>query len=139
MMGNEGCGVSKGTVGQDERGLLGCPVPASFFTIQNTCLMSRPERADARHSPPICCCTCQVETAGDTYIVSCGILDTSRGDGLLHVPEGPIDPLECARKVMAFAVDMLVAARTVTMPHNGEPITIRIGELLTQRPGARDL
>jgi class 3 adenylate cyclase len=67
----------------------------------------------------------KVETAGDCYIVSAGVAAT-RPDGFLHVLDGHA-PAESAARVLAFAKDMLLAARTVLRPHDGQPTAVRIG------------
>lgn len=47
-------------------------------------------------------------------------------DGFLQVLASH-DPAASAAAVFAFAKDMLAAASTVAMPHNGQPVQIRIG------------
>ncbi|KAL6765967.1 nucleotide cyclase [Haematococcus lacustris] len=61
----------------------------------------------------------KVETAGDCYIVAGGILSF---DLLEHH-----DPADSAARVMAFAKDMMASSKQVKMPHNDEPVCIRIG------------
>eukprot|EP00798_Chlamydomonas_sp_ICE-L_P012556 gene12556-15779_t len=59
----------------------------------------------------------KVETAGDCYIISCGILERDENDGFV----------KSAAKVLGFAKDMLRISKLVNMPHNNESVTIRIG------------
>ena len=63
--------------------------------------------------------------APSCYIVGGGIamLDA---DGFLQVLEEH-DPVDSARRVLAFAKDMLSVAHTVMSPHNGEPVRVRVG------------
>jgi hypothetical protein len=70
-------------------------------------------------------CTSQVETAGDCYIVSAGVLATG-ADGFSEVLSSH-DPLASAARVLSFAQSMLRHSKTMKMPHNGEPVLIRIG------------
>ena len=67
----------------------------------------------------------KVETAGDCYIVAGGILRPDDA-GFYELEEGH-DPQDCADRVMCFAKDILRCSREVCMPHNGDPVTIRIG------------
>lgn len=53
----------------------------------------------------------KVETAGDCYIVSAGVVQAGP-DGFLHILESH-DPVDSARKVLTFAKDMLLAAQQV--------------------------
>ena len=53
----------------------------------------------------------QVETAGDAYIVSSGVL-VQDGEGFSCVDQGA-DPQACAQRMMGFARDMLRAAHEV--------------------------
>ncbi|GFH18227.1 guanylate cyclase domain-containing protein [Haematococcus lacustris] len=74
----------------------------------------------------------KVETAGDCYIVAGGILGAVADPGL-PVSGGftqvldKHDPADSAARVMQFAKDMLAVASTVLMPHNQQPVQIRIG------------
>lgn len=69
----------------------------------------------------------KVETAGDCYIVSAGIMVTQQtADGFMHVADSH-DPADSAARVMAFARDMMTAARCVRMPNDGQPVQVRIG------------
>ena len=67
----------------------------------------------------------QVETAGDCYIVA-GALMARDKEGFMMVEENP-DALAGAEKVMAFSKALLRCSRTVLMPHNGQPTTVRVG------------
>ncbi|KAL6765652.1 nucleotide cyclase [Haematococcus lacustris] len=67
----------------------------------------------------------KVETAGDCYIVSAGVV-AQGSDGYMHVLTSH-DAADSARRVLSFAKDMLAAAQKVRMPHNQEPACIRIG------------
>jgi len=67
----------------------------------------------------------KVETAGDCYIVSGGIVSTSpKGFGLV-VEER--DPTESAVRVMEFAKALLDTAKQVKMPDTKEPVRVRVG------------
>ncbi len=58
----------------------------------------------------------QVETAGDCYIVSGGVLSPTRSsDGFELVVDQNHDPAASAKRVMAFAKAMLEAAEQVKM------------------------
>jgi len=67
----------------------------------------------------------KVETAGDCYIVACGVLSRDR-EGFQQVAEDH-SAQQSARRVMEFAKDMLRCSKQVLMPNNGEPVVIRIG------------
>eukprot|EP00798_Chlamydomonas_sp_ICE-L_P026922 gene26922-4545_t len=69
---------------------------------------------------------CKVETAGDCYIVSCGIMERDDNDGFVKVSTEHDHP-KSASQVLDFAKDMLRISKTVNMPHNNEPVIIRIG------------
>ena len=66
----------------------------------------------------------KVETIGDCYMVAGGLIGTDR-DGFRSVTT-ELDP-DHARKVFAFAVDMLEAARNVRLPNTGGPVQLRVG------------
>ncbi|GFR46779.1 hypothetical protein Agub_g8408 [Astrephomene gubernaculifera] len=66
----------------------------------------------------------KVETVGDCYMV-CGGLVEEDAEGFRCVKQG-VDPLH-AQKVLAFATDMLAAARTVQLPSSGLPVRLRVG------------
>ncbi|KAG1670868.1 hypothetical protein FOA52_000370 [Chlamydomonas sp. UWO 241] len=69
----------------------------------------------------------KVDTAGDSYIVACGVM-TSDADGFNTIcSDETVDPVECAHRCMAFATDMLLLCKDMTMPHNGESVQIRVG------------
>eukprot|EP00798_Chlamydomonas_sp_ICE-L_P019813 gene19813-26497_t len=68
----------------------------------------------------------KVETAGDCYIVSCGIMESDDKDGFAKVCTKH-DPAKSASKVLDFAKDMLRISKMVNMPHDNKPVTIRIG------------
>ena len=53
----------------------------------------------------------QVDTAGDSYIVACGVLEVD-SEGFYQVGSRQ-DPAESAHRVMAFAQDMLLCAKEV--------------------------
>lgn len=55
----------------------------------------------------------QVETAGDCYIVSAGIMSTKQSDGFGLVVEDGQDPQESARRVLEFSKAILDAAKQV--------------------------
>ncbi|KAG2448052.1 hypothetical protein HYH02_007079 [Chlamydomonas schloesseri] len=67
----------------------------------------------------------KVETIGDCYMVAGGLVAYDQ-DGYKSVIAGEEDPLHAVR-VMEFAKAMLRAAREVRMPHNGEPVRLRVG------------
>ena len=67
----------------------------------------------------------KVETAGDCYIVAAGVLAVG-ADGFSEVLSSHDSALSAAR-VLSFAQSMLYHSKSMTMPHNGEPVLIRIG------------
>lgn len=67
----------------------------------------------------------KIDTRGDSFIVGCGILAPDE-EGFNAVDDAH-DAQDGARRVFAFAQDMLRVSRLVTMPHSGEPVRIRIG------------
>ncbi|GIL79504.1 hypothetical protein Vretifemale_8788, partial [Volvox reticuliferus] len=69
----------------------------------------------------------KVETIGDCYFVAGGLMREDE-DGMTAVCDrsSKEDPLH-AERVLAFAKAMLVAARQVVMPTNGQPVEIRVG------------
>lgn len=75
----------------------------------------------------------KVETAGDCYIAAAGILNADEeGFSVVHneaegQPSSFQDPVVGARRVMSLAKAMMAGSKTVMMPHNGEPVSIRIG------------
>ena len=72
----------------------------------------------------------KVETAGDCYIAAAGILNSDH-DGFSVVNneanDQHQDPVVGARRVMSLAKAMMAGSQTVMTPHNGEPVSIRIG------------
>eukprot|EP00798_Chlamydomonas_sp_ICE-L_P018583 gene18583-25094_t len=68
----------------------------------------------------------KVETAGDCYIVSCGIMERDDNDAFVKVSTEH-DHSRSAAKVLDFAKGMLKISKLVNMPHNNKPATIRIG------------
>ncbi|KAF5837936.1 hypothetical protein DUNSADRAFT_3657 [Dunaliella salina] len=69
----------------------------------------------------------KVETAGDCYIVSGGIMSprhSTREFGLVVEDQ---DPVEAAARVLDFAKAMLEAAKQVKMPDTNEPVRVRVG------------
>ncbi|KAG1661575.1 hypothetical protein FOA52_009575 [Chlamydomonas sp. UWO 241] len=69
----------------------------------------------------------KVDTAGDSYIVSSGVVAFDNEGFVQVLDEGMEDPIECAHRIMAYAAAMLDAASEVAQPHNGAPVSIRIG------------
>lgn len=67
----------------------------------------------------------KVETAGDCYIVASGVLAVA-ADGSSEVLSSH-DPQVSASRVLSFAQAMLRHSKMMKMPHNGEPVLIRIG------------
>ena len=67
----------------------------------------------------------KIETAGDSFIVSAGILTTDI-DNYICIDSNP-NKHSCAKRVMLFAIDMLKCAKSVAMPDTREPTSIRIG------------
>ncbi|GAX82360.1 hypothetical protein CEUSTIGMA_g9789.t1 [Chlamydomonas eustigma] len=67
----------------------------------------------------------KVETAGDCYIVAGGLMTVDE-NGFFQV-DPHADAQRGAEKVMAFSKALLRCAKTVNMPHNGEPTTVRVG------------
>eukprot|EP00967_Tisochrysis_lutea_P112771 scaffold178437_cov15-Tisochrysis_lutea.AAC.1 len=68
----------------------------------------------------------RVETAGDCYIVSGGIMKQAV-EGFGQSVEESHDPEESARRVMEFAKAILDVAGQVEMPNTQQPVRIRIG------------
>ncbi len=71
----------------------------------------------------------QVETAGDCYIVCAGLLheDEQGFKTLALESDQAASQTRAARRVLNFAVEMMHVAKTVTMPHNGQPVQQRVG------------
>ena len=75
----------------------------------------------------------KVETAGDCYIAAAGILNADEeGFSVVHneaegQPSSFQDPVVGAHRVMSLAKAMMAGSKIVMMPHNGEPVSIRIG------------
>ncbi|KAF5829769.1 hypothetical protein DUNSADRAFT_15534 [Dunaliella salina] len=70
----------------------------------------------------------KVETAGDCYIVSGGIMSPSQsGKGFGLVVEEKHDPKESAKRVMEFAKALLETAGQVRMPDTHQPVQVRVG------------
>uniref|UniRef100_A0A7S3VP31 Guanylate cyclase domain-containing protein n=1 Tax=Dunaliella tertiolecta TaxID=3047 RepID=A0A7S3VP31_DUNTE len=67
----------------------------------------------------------KVETAGDCYIAAGGLTKIDQ-DGFICIDHEP-DPVEAAHRVLSFAKALLYCAKTVMMPHNGQPTRIRVG------------
>ena len=67
----------------------------------------------------------KIETAGDCYIAATGILKDD-GEGFSVVNERS-DATRDAARILQFAKAMLIASKRVKMPHNGDPVSIRIG------------
>ncbi|KAF5832603.1 nucleotide cyclase [Dunaliella salina] len=73
-------------------------------------------------------CVHKVETAGDCYIVSSGIMSSQQStDGFQVVAEEEMDPAVSARQVMECAKAMLEVANQVKMPDTHQPVRIRVG------------
>ncbi|KAG1661099.1 hypothetical protein FOA52_012088 [Chlamydomonas sp. UWO 241] len=69
----------------------------------------------------------KVEIAGDCYIVSGGILEAGAdADGFYNVLDTH-SPVDSAKRVFNFARDALAGAAKIMMPHNDEPVTLRVG------------
>eukprot|EP00798_Chlamydomonas_sp_ICE-L_P026851 gene26851-4454_t len=68
----------------------------------------------------------KVETAGDCYIIAAGIIEKELETGFCNIMQEH-DPVHSATKVLAFAKNMLSYSKTVVMPHNQQPVVIRIG------------
>ena len=67
----------------------------------------------------------KLETAGDCYVVASGILEGD-SEGFSVIKEHG-DATRNAMRIMKMAKAMLIVSRRVKMPHNGEPVSIRIG------------
>jgi class 3 adenylate cyclase len=67
----------------------------------------------------------KVETAGDCFIASSGILTVDR-DGYARIDEVP-NKVSCASHIMDFSCDVLRCSRLMAMPHNQSPVSLRIG------------
>ena len=67
----------------------------------------------------------KIETAGDCYVAATGILkDDNEGFSVIRECG---DATRNAVRMMQMAKAMLIVSKRVRMPHNGEPVTIRIG------------
>eukprot|EP00983_Pelagomonas_calceolata_P112522 1159890-Pelagomonas_calceolata.AAC.3 len=69
----------------------------------------------------------QVETAGDCYIVSGGIMSPNQSENGFGLVVEDQDPAESAKRVMEFAKALLEAAKQVRMPDTDEPVRVRVG------------
>ena len=62
---------------------------------------------------------------GDCYIAASGILERDEEGFYVVAPDH--DEVQSALNVMDFAKAILEGSKEVFMPHNGEPVSIRIG------------
>ncbi|GAX73391.1 hypothetical protein CEUSTIGMA_g844.t1 [Chlamydomonas eustigma] len=71
----------------------------------------------------------KVDTAGDCYIAAAGISYTRDNNGFFEVRSGAsnADAAANAQRMFAFSQDVLRCAREVLMPHNGLPVSVRVG------------
>jgi len=69
----------------------------------------------------------KVETAGDCYIVSGGIMSPRQSTKEFGLVVQDQDPTESAKRVMEFAKAMLDAAQQVKMPDTQGPVRVRVG------------
>ncbi|KAF5843532.1 NADP-dependent oxidoreductase domain-containing protein [Dunaliella salina] len=70
----------------------------------------------------------KVETAGDCYIVSGGIMSPSnQADGGLGLVSEDHDHVESATRVMEFAKAMLEVAQQVKLPNSEDRVRVRVG------------
>ncbi|KAF5837932.1 adenylate and guanylate cyclase catalytic domain-containing protein [Dunaliella salina] len=69
----------------------------------------------------------KVETAGDCYIVSSGVLSSNLDDGFSHTLDHHHAPEASARRVMEFAKAVLHEAAKIMMPHSTDPVQVRVG------------
>ncbi|GAX81550.1 hypothetical protein CEUSTIGMA_g8978.t1 [Chlamydomonas eustigma] len=70
----------------------------------------------------------KVDTAGDCYIASAGITGSDADGSFFQTQTDNGDEVaDCAIRVIEFAKDMLRCSKEVTMPHNGQPVSVRIG------------
>ncbi|GAX75796.1 hypothetical protein CEUSTIGMA_g3239.t1 [Chlamydomonas eustigma] len=70
----------------------------------------------------------KIDTAGDCYIAAGGITGAEEDEGgFYEVRKSAQDASHSALNVLNFAKDMLRCSRKVLMPHNGQPVTVRIG------------
>mmetsp|Transcript_10726 Transcript_10726/g.29429 ORF Transcript_10726/g.29429 Transcript_10726/m.29429 type:complete len:891 (+) Transcript_10726:264-2936(+) len=69
----------------------------------------------------------KVETAGDCYIVSGGIMSPKQSTKEFGLVVEDQDPTESAMRVMEFAKAMLDAAQQVKMPDTQGPVRVRVG------------
>jgi class 3 adenylate cyclase len=67
----------------------------------------------------------KIETAGDSYVAAVGIL-VPDGEGFSVIKENG-DATKNATRMMKFAKAMLIVSKMVKMPHDGQPVMIRIG------------
>ncbi|KAF5838421.1 hypothetical protein DUNSADRAFT_2889 [Dunaliella salina] len=69
----------------------------------------------------------KVETAGDCYIVSGGIMSPRHSTKEFGLVVEDQDPVDSAKRVMEFAKAALEAAQQVRMPDTQEPVRVRVG------------
>eukprot|EP00200_Dunaliella_tertiolecta_P012851 CAMPEP_0202391218 /NCGR_PEP_ID=MMETSP1127-20130417/91720_1 /ASSEMBLY_ACC=CAM_ASM_000462 /TAXON_ID=3047 /ORGANISM="Dunaliella tertiolecta, Strain CCMP1320" /LENGTH=807 /DNA_ID=CAMNT_0048993637 /DNA_START=585 /DNA_END=3009 /DNA_ORIENTATION=- len=69
----------------------------------------------------------KVETAGDCYIVSGGIMSPKQSTKEFGLVVEDQDPTESAMRVMEFAKALLDAAQQVKMPDTKETVRVRVG------------
>ena len=67
----------------------------------------------------------KIETAGDSYVAAVGILKDD-GEGFSVIKESS-DATRNAIRMLQFAKAMLIVSKSVIMPHNRQPVSIRIG------------
>lgn len=56
-----------------------------------------------------------MDTAGDSYILACGVLEVDNEGFLSTLDSSVMDPVESAHRVMACATDMLLCAEEVIL------------------------
>ncbi|KAF5829774.1 nucleotide cyclase [Dunaliella salina] len=69
----------------------------------------------------------KVETAGDCYIVSCGVLWDQTSNGFQCTLDNHDHPEVSARRMMEFAKAVLQETGKAKMPNSSEPVQMRVG------------
>ena len=67
----------------------------------------------------------KIETAGDSYVAAVGILEPD-GQGFSVIKKNG-EATKNATRMMQFAKAMLIVSKRVNMPHDGQPVMIRVG------------
>ena len=69
-------------------------------------------------------CLLQMETVGDCFVVSAGLVEPDR-EGFVKIAPSH-DPIDSALCLVAFAKDALAYAGTIRMPGSGSNVTVSL-------------